>query len=273
LTAALQKLPEWWAKASQMLTLDQVDSAHRSSARADASISCWLRRRDGGHGGSGSVAPDTVYDGGPHPERAFFATLHRAEPGTLIIGEHLGRIDVHVQDLAERWDAEQAAERVELDPSRVFVDEVAEDLPAPPADVWQHLTDPQLRMEWQGLREIDEEVRSGRRGVGTRSHCVHESGSFGEQILDWRPFQHEAVRMAMPRMGSVVATYDLEAVPGGTRLRYRCGEPRGLVLRLMRPMVARQMRRMSRGSLVRLRSMLEDSTAQSGSDRASMAGE
>jgi uncharacterized protein YndB with AHSA1/START domain len=186
--------------------------------------------------------------------------------------EHLGRIDVHVQDLARVWDAERAAERVELDPSRVFVDEIAEDLPAPPAEVWRHLTDPQLRMGWQGLRMIDEGARGGRRGVGTRSHCVHESGSFGEQILDWRPFEHEAVRMAMPRMGSLLATHDLEAVPGGTRLRYRCGEPRGALLRLMRPMVARQMRRTSRDAMIRLRSMLADSADQSSSDRASMAG-
>lgn len=177
--------------------------------------------------------------------------------------EHLGRIGVHVQDLARRWDAEQAAERVELDPSRVFVDEIAEDLPARPAEVWRHLTDPQLRIVWQGLRQMDEEVRDGRRGVGTRSHCVHESGSFNEQILDWRPFEHEAVQMAMPHMGSLVATHDLEAVPSGTRLRYRCGEPRGALLRLLRPMVARRMRRSSRDSLVRLRSMLTDSTAQS----------
>ena len=177
--------------------------------------------------------------------------------------EHIGRIDVHVQDLARRWDAEQAAERIELDSARVFVDEIAEDLPAPPAEVWRHLTDPQLRMGWQGLRQIDEDARSGSRGVGTKSHCVHESGSFGEQILDWRPFQHEAVRMVMPHMGSVVATYDLEPVPRGTRLRYRCGEPHGALLRLMRPMVARQMRGTSRGALVRLRSMLADSTATS----------
>ena len=182
--------------------------------------------------------------------------------------EHLGRIDLHVQDLAQRWEAEQAAESVELDPSRVFVDETAEDLPAAPADVWQHLTEPRLRMRWQAMRQIDEQVRSGRRGVGTRSHCVHERGSFGEQILDWRPFQHEAVRIVMPRMGSVVATYDLEAVPNGTRLRYRCGEPRGALLRLMRPMVARQMRQMSRGALLRLRSMLAESTAESSGDRA-----
>lgn len=176
--------------------------------------------------------------------------------------EHLGPIDAHVQDLAARWDVEQAAERVELDPSSVFVDEVADDLPASPAEVWRHLTDPQLRRVWQGLREIDERTRGGRRGVGTRSHCVHESGSFGEQILDWRPFEHEAVRMHMPRMGSVLATHDLDQGPNGTRLRYRCGEPTGTIMRLMRPMVARQMRRSSRDALVRLRSMLAESTAK-----------
>jgi hypothetical protein len=56
----------------------------------------------------------------------------------------------------------------------------------------------------------------------------------------------------MPRMGSILATYDLDAVPSGTRLRYRCGEPRGALTRLMRPMVVRQVRRTSRDALARL---------------------
>ena len=98
---------------------------------------------------------------------------------------------------------------------------------------------------------------------------MHESGSFGEQIVEWRPFEHEAVRMLMPPMGSVLATHDLEAVAGGTRLRYRCGEPRGALMRLMRPMVARQMRRMARDSMARLRSLLTDSTTDSTTDSGS----
>jgi hypothetical protein len=46
----------------------------------------------------------------------------------------------------------------------------------------------------------------------------------------------------MPRMGSVLASYDLTPSDGGTRLRYGCGRPQGMLLRLMKPMIARQMR-------------------------------
>ena len=170
--------------------------------------------------------------------------------------EHLGEIAVHVQDLDARWRAQQVAERVELADSEAFVDLLSDELPADPAAVWSYLTVPAMRVRWQGLDRIDERPAGGRRGIGSRTHCVHAQGSFDEEILDWHPFEHEAVRMFMPRMGSVVATYDLRPSARGTRLRYRCGRPQGLLLRLLRPMVARGMRSEVTRRLENLRSIL-----------------
>lgn len=156
--------------------------------------------------------------------------------------EHLGEIKVYVQDLSARWEAEQRTTRVQLEDREAFVDLVSDELPADPATIWSYLTVPARRVDWQGLNRVDELAGPGRRGVGTRTHCIHAKGSFDEEILDWHPYQHEVVRMFMPRMGSVLASYDLEPSGGGTRLRYRAGRPEGMLLRLMKPMVARQMR-------------------------------
>jgi hypothetical protein len=156
--------------------------------------------------------------------------------------EHLGEITVHVQDLGARWEAEQHTTRVELEDREAFVDLVSDELAADPATIWSYLTVPSRRVQWQGLDQVDELGGPGRRGVGTRTHCIHAGGTFDEEILDWHPYEHEAVRMFMPRMGSVVASHDLTPTERGTRLRYRCGRPHGMLMRLMRPMVARQMR-------------------------------
>jgi hypothetical protein len=156
--------------------------------------------------------------------------------------EHLGEITVYVQDLSARWEADQNTTRVELEDREAFVDLVSDELPADPATIWSYLTVPARRVQWQGLDQVDELSGLGRRGVGTRNHCIHARGTFDEEILDWHPYDHEAVRMFMPRMGSVLASYDLTPSEGGTRLRYRCGRPQGVLLRLMKPMVARQMR-------------------------------
>lgn len=156
--------------------------------------------------------------------------------------EHLGEITVYVQDLSARWEAEQNTTRVELEDREAFVDLVSDELPADPATIWSYLTVPARRVQWQGFDQVDELAGLGRRGVGTRTHCIHAKGTFDEEILDWHPYGHEAVRMFIPRMGSVLASYDLTPSDDGTRMRYRCGRPEGVLLRLMKPIVARQMR-------------------------------
>ena len=42
-----------------------------------------------------------------------------------------------------------------------------------------------------------------------------------EEIVDWQPYEHLGWRTAMPGIGRVVATADLEPVDGGTRVLLR----------------------------------------------------
>ena len=42
-----------------------------------------------------------------------------------------------------------------------------------------------------------------------------------EEIVDWQPYDRVSWRLAVPTLGPVAATADLDAADGGTRLRIR----------------------------------------------------
>ena len=94
-------------------------------------------------------------------------------------------------------------------------------VPAEPADVWAHLTSPELRTLWEGPLVIVESSPSGRRGVGTQAQCVTGRLATLEEIVDWQPYDHVGGGSPFLRLGPVGATADLEAVEGGTRLTVR----------------------------------------------------
>lgn len=89
------------------------------------------------------------------------------------------------------------------------------------AVVWAHLTSPSLRTLWEGPLAIEETLAGGRRGVGTTAQCVTGRLATLEEIVDWQPYEHIGWRLAVPEIGPVAATADLESVDGGTRIRLR----------------------------------------------------
>lgn len=113
------------------------------------------------------------------------------DPKVLGLSEHTesldtGDVTVWVENLEHRW-------RIEEEHSRQFVteDEATEtvtfSMPVTPKELWPWMTDPTLRMKWQSLTSIDENVES-RRGIGTVNHCAHGSDVIVQRIVDWRPF-------------------------------------------------------------------------------------
>ena len=134
--------------------------------------------------------------------------------------EHLGRIATFTLDLEARWQAESGVRRLDVDGTKAVLDLVAT-INAEPAVVWAHLTSPALRTRWEGPLVIEETSPGGRRGVGTIAQCVTGRLATIEEIVDWQPYDHIGWRVAVPGLGPVAATADLEAVDGGTRLRLR----------------------------------------------------
>jgi len=149
---------------------------------------------------------------------------------TLVAGnesiEHLGDVATLTLDLEERWAAEAGARRID-DTTGLTLFAVTVDLDAPPATVWAQLTSPGARPAWEGPLEITETLVDGMRGVGGTARCVTGRLATIEEIVDWAPYEHVGRRVAVPGLGAVETSHDLEPVDGGTRLtvRWRSGMP------------------------------------------------
>jgi uncharacterized protein YndB with AHSA1/START domain len=140
--------------------------------------------------------------------------------------DDIGEVDVYVQDLHVRWAFERERIR-DYVTSADAVYEVSFETPAPPAMVWDHLTDPRKRPEWQRL--VDEVLTQteGRRGVGTINHCMHGPDVIIEHVSDWRPFSYITLRYEVGGITDWAWTYQLDATDVGTRLTKRLSDPGG----------------------------------------------
>jgi uncharacterized protein YndB with AHSA1/START domain len=134
--------------------------------------------------------------------------------------EHLGQVTTFTLDLEARWQAEIGVRRLEIAGPDVVLD-VQATLAAEPSVVWAYLTSPALRTRWEGPLVIEETSAGGRRGVGTTAQCVTGRLATLEEIVDWQPYDRVAWRIAVPGLGPVAATADLDPADRGTRLRLR----------------------------------------------------
>ncbi len=134
--------------------------------------------------------------------------------------EHFARVDTFTLDLEARWQDESGMRRLDIADSDLAFD-IEATFSADPSVVWAHLTSPALRTRWEGPMRIEETSVAGRRGVGTTAQCVTGRLATLEEIVDWQPYDRIAWRLAVPEVGPVAATADLEATQGGTKLRLR----------------------------------------------------
>ncbi len=143
--------------------------------------------------------------------------------------EGLSGVDGWVQDLHERWTEERERRRVKVSREEA-VGVTSYEVPAPRSVTWNYLTDPGLRAGWQpGIQRIDQSTPDGRRGIGTRNHCIHGKNASLEEILDWRPFDYFTIlnHVPMPLLKPMRMTYELEDVAGGTRVTEYTAPGRG----------------------------------------------
>jgi hypothetical protein len=134
--------------------------------------------------------------------------------------EHLGRVETWLLDLDARWQTDSARRRIDDDRGQL-VGDIRTVLAAEPSVVWAHLTSPALRSLWEGPLVIEESSPSGLRGVGTVARCITGRLATLEEIVDWQPYDHVGWRLAVPGVGPVAASADLEPAEGGTDLRLR----------------------------------------------------
>ena len=131
--------------------------------------------------------------------------------------EVVGEVSGWVRDLEAVWqDAERSASLV-VEPEQTawtttFTFE------GPPAIVWEWVTSPARRLQWQiGVDAVNEEIAAGRRGVGTTNHCVHGRDAIVEEILAWHPPEVLTTRFQMPGGPKLTRSELFEATPDGAR--------------------------------------------------------
>jgi hypothetical protein len=140
--------------------------------------------------------------------------------------EHLGDVATYTLDLEASWAIENERRRIDgRDGRQLF--ELDADIEAPPAEVWANLTSPALRPRWEGPIAFTESAPDGPRGIGTTTQCVTGRLATIEEIVDWQPFEHVGRRIAIPGLGSVDSSVDLEPAADRThvRVRWACQTP------------------------------------------------
>ena len=140
----------------------------------------------------------------------------------------MGDVKVWLRNLEEAWVNENEKTRVEVTPDdayRIFGFEIA----APHQTVWEHLTVPGQFARWWPTDAVIENSSNGRRGTGTRNHCMHGKDAIVEEILDWRPFDYLTVSVLLPIPGApklVMTRAVQEQANGATRLEMRLAKPK-----------------------------------------------
>jgi uncharacterized protein YndB with AHSA1/START domain len=156
------------------------------------------------------------------------------DPAAQGLAEHDEAIDVigatkcWIRDLEQAWTRENETTRIVVGRDDAFR-VIERSFAAPPPAVWEFVTSPAHHTRWQRADSFVEAAVNGRRGAGTRNHCVHGKDAIIEEILDWRPFDYVTLAALLPIPGApkIQLTHAFEGqADGGTRLELRFGKPK-----------------------------------------------
>jgi hypothetical protein len=131
--------------------------------------------------------------------------------------EYLGETYCRLFDLHAFWEAEKdnRQERVtSAEAEYTFNFHLA----APPAVIWDLLTNPQTRVQILHAASMNVSDRqAGRIGPGSIYHCDHGTDVTRQQILSWQPFEllTTADRFELPMIGACVMTNSWHLKPDG----------------------------------------------------------
>ena len=140
----------------------------------------------------------------------------------------IGDVTLWARDLEAAWRQEDARTRLEVTRADAYAT-IEFDIAAPRQAVWEYLTVPGQWRKWWDADDIVEDSGKGRRGVGTKNHCMHGKNTNIEETLDWRPVDYFTASIALPIPGAPPITMTralLDGPNGTTHLELRIGKPK-----------------------------------------------
>lgn len=157
--------------------------------------------------------------------------------------EDVGEVRGRLLDLEARWKAAEAERLAYVAAEDSFGEPIEAVLAAPPALIWEYLTNPRKRPLWtKGVKRVEQDNGNGITGVGTTNHCIHGARASQEEILDWKPFDYYTWSSKNPG-GRFLMTCQLEVVDEErTRVSWRVA-PEGRRAKLAARLLARAVRK------------------------------
>jgi hypothetical protein len=181
--------------------------------------------------------------------------------------EHLGEVNVFVQDMHPVWENKRSATKVEFPHDRLL-DRSFIHINLPRERVWDFLIQPEFRSTLIGSDRMEITNRvSGRIAPSSVYQCYHGDKVVPQTILEWQPFEYMILRELTPMFANVsaITEYRLESIEGGTRLTKLFAKPTGpflgpSIIRLLAPFF----RRMVNKSLGAFKLEIEQATRAQG---------
>ncbi|WP_407151857.1 DUF2652 domain-containing protein [Bradyrhizobium sp. ORS 86] len=170
----------------------------------------------------------------------------------------IGDVTLWVRDLEAAWRQDDGQVRTEVTRADAYAT-LEFEIAAPRQTVWEFLTVPGQWRKWWDADDIIEDSGKGRRGVGTRNHCMHGKNTNVEEMLDWRPADYFTVSIALPVPGApriVMTRAVLDGPNGTTRLELRIAKPKPKDKVFVESATAKYAERMTQ-AIAGLRSMVE----------------
>ncbi|HEX9386572.1 MAG TPA: DUF2652 domain-containing protein [Anaerolineales bacterium] len=138
--------------------------------------------------------------------------------------EHLGEVSMCVHDLHPVWEKYKEKNRQFVDAQEAWVKR-EEDLPFPPALIWEYLTKPDLEAGFLGYDYGERTDVGGRVQEGSGFHCAHGDLHVYSKILDWRPFEYYTMEQSVLGL-TYLSTRRLIPLENGTRVGIYLTMPR-----------------------------------------------
>lgn len=146
--------------------------------------------------------------------------------------EHLGLIQLFVQDMHQVWEEKRSQAGVAFPYDRLL-DQAAVEVHMPREKLWDYLIQPEYRTTLFGSDLVEITGRSdGRMGPGSIYQCHHGDNIVPQTILEWQPFERIIADEITPMgMGlHILVEYRLDPTSQGSRLTKIIARPTGPLL-------------------------------------------
>jgi hypothetical protein len=133
--------------------------------------------------------------------------------------EHLGQVQVWIQDMHPVWEQKRHKHPFLLTPDQVAY-RFDVDLAMPPELAWDYLSQPGYRKILSGADKQEViHLSRGRIAEGSVYQCYHGGMIIPETVLEWQPFEHIITQDTTPIPGtSILVEYQLQPAPAGTHM-------------------------------------------------------